>query len=48
MLPCLSTCVVKVTELEKGGLHFTGRDETGTRMEIVERDQEEHPFFFGR
>lgn len=34
-------------ELETGGLYFTGRDETGTRMEIVERDRDDHPFFLG-
>jgi CTP synthase len=36
-----------VRSLEKAGLHFVGKDETGTRMEIVELDREVHPFFFG-
>lgn len=34
-----------VPALEQGGLAFVGRDETGTRMEILERS--DHPFFVG-
>lgn len=34
-----------VCTFEKAGLKFTGRDETGNRMEIVE--MENHPFFVG-
>ncbi|GAB2226370.1 hypothetical protein Droror1_Dr00022174 [Drosera rotundifolia] len=34
-----------VARLEEGGLTFTGKDETGQRMEIVEIDN--HPFFIG-
>ncbi len=34
-----------IEELEKKGLHFSGKDESGTRMEIFElRD---HPFYIG-
>ena len=37
-----------VEELEAAGLRFVGRDETGTRMEIVELAPElDHPFFIG-
>ena len=37
-----------VEDLEAEGLRFVGRDETGTRMEIVELAPElEHPFFVG-
>jgi CTP synthase len=36
-----------VKELEKAGLRFVGKDETGTRMEIVELDSDTHPFFVG-
>ena len=37
-----------VEEMEAAGLRFVGRDETGTRMEIVELAAElEHPFFIG-
>ena len=37
-----------VEDLEAAGLRFVGRDETGTRMEIVELAPElEHPFFVG-
>jgi CTP synthase len=32
-----------VDELEQKGLHFVGKDETGTRMEICELAN--HPFF---
>ena len=28
------------------GLLFTGKDDTGTRMEIVELPRDVHPFFF--
>ncbi|MCI19224.1 CTP synthase-like, partial [Trifolium medium] len=34
-----------VTRLEKSGLSFTGKDETGQRMEIVEIPN--HPYFIG-
>lgn len=35
-----------VDRLEKNGLRFVGRDETGTRMEIAELcDERSHPFF---
>ena len=38
----------RVEELEAGGLRCVGRDETGTRMEIVELGPEHgHPFFVG-
>eukprot|EP01036_Dinobryon_divergens_P029812 gene29812-38966_t len=36
-----------VEQLEKAGLQFTGRDDTGVRMEIVELPATAHPFFFG-
>ena len=37
-----------VEDLEAEGLRFVGRDETGTRMEIVELAPElDHPFFVG-
>ena len=36
-----------VGPLEKAGLRFVGKDDTRTRMEIVELDQATHPFFFG-
>lgn len=36
-----------VAPLEEAGLRFVGKDDTRTRMEIVELDQEVHPFFFG-
>ena len=35
-----------IERLEKSGLHFTGVDERGERMEIVELAEAEHPFFF--
>lgn len=34
-----------VDTLEKAGLHFIGKDETGERMEIFEL--KDHPFFVG-
>eukprot|EP01101_Sappina_pedata_P006767 TRINITY_DN3459_c0_g1_i1.p1 TRINITY_DN3459_c0_g1~~TRINITY_DN3459_c0_g1_i1.p1 ORF type:complete len:624 (+),score=278.94 TRINITY_DN3459_c0_g1_i1:79-1950(+) len=35
-----------ISSFESHGLHFTGIDESGCRMEIVELDEEEeHPFF---
>ncbi|KAL4578199.1 hypothetical protein LXL04_014319 [Taraxacum kok-saghyz] len=34
-----------VSQLEKGGLSFTGKDETGQRMQIVELAS--HPYFVG-
>ena len=36
-----------VNEMTSAGLHFTGRDDTGERMEICELKQIDHPFFFG-
>lgn len=36
-----------VPKLEAAGLRFVGKDETGTRMEIVELDRKSHPFFLG-
>jgi hypothetical protein len=35
-----------VGPLQGAGLHFTGTDDRGVRMEIVELDRREHPFFF--
>lgn len=35
-----------VPALEAAGLHFVGMDETSQRMEIVELDRSEHPFYF--
>lgn len=37
----------RVQQFEASGLYFSGRDETGVRMEIAERSREEHPFFLG-
>jgi len=37
----------KIEALEAAGLHLVGRDETGTRMEIIELDTADHPFFMG-
>lgn len=34
-----------IEELEKAGLNFIGKDETGRRMEVVEL--KDHPFFVG-
>lgn len=34
-----------IDELEKAGLYFVGKDETGMRMEVVEL--KDHPFFVG-
>ena len=37
-----------VQELEHAGLVFSGRDETGTRMEIAELAKKfQHPYFLG-
>jgi len=36
-----------VERLEKVGYRFVGKDESGTRMEIFERDRKEHPYFVG-
>jgi CTP synthase len=36
-----------VEELEQAGLRFVGKDETGQRMEIVELNTDEHPYFVG-
>jgi len=35
-----------VKELESKGLYFSGKDESGQRMEIVELPVDKHPFFF--
>jgi CTP synthase len=35
-----------VTQLEDGGLRFTGVDDKGQRMEIIELPESVHPFFF--
>jgi CTP synthase len=37
----------RVEELEAAGLYFTGRDDTGERMEIAEVSRAVHPFYFG-
>lgn len=37
----------KVAALVAAGLVFSGKDETGQRMEICELSKEQHPFFFG-
>jgi len=34
-------------QLQTGGLVFTGKDEKGERMEIIELPKSKHPFFFG-
>ncbi len=34
-----------VADLEGAGLRFTGRDDKGARMEILELDQAVHPFY---
>ena len=36
-----------VKQLEAAGLRFTGRDDTGIRMEIAELSRDIHPFYFG-
>jgi len=36
-----------VSKIESAGLKFYGKDDTGCRMEVVELDQQEHPFFVG-
>lgn len=36
-----------VKALEEAGLCFSGKDETGERMEICELPRDEHPFFLG-
>jgi CTP synthase (UTP-ammonia lyase) len=37
----------RVEELEAAGLYFTGRDDSGERMEIAEVSRAVHPFYFG-
>jgi CTP synthase len=37
----------RVASLQCHGLKFVGTDDTGTRMEILERSRDEHPFFLG-
>jgi len=34
-----------VATLEEHGLHFSGKDETGLRMEVVELPRDTHPYF---
>jgi Glutamine amidotransferase class-I len=34
-----------VPQLEEAGLRFVAQDETGTRMEVVELHEDDHPFF---
>lgn len=36
-----------VPAIESSGLFFSGKDETGTRMEIAELPTKQHPYFFG-
>ena len=36
-----------VGAIEAAGLRFVGKDDTGTRMEIVELDRATHPYFLG-
>ena len=36
-----------VGALTESGMSFVGKDETGTRMEIIELDRQTHPFFLG-
>jgi CTP synthase len=36
-----------VSQLESAGLYFSGRDDTGERMEIAELPRSIHPFYFG-
>ena len=36
-----------VEEATKAGMHFTGKDDTGERMEITELPTDQHPFMFG-
>lgn len=36
-----------VSTIEAAGLVFSGKDETGERMEICELPRDQHPFFFG-
>jgi CTP synthase (UTP-ammonia lyase) len=37
----------RVGAIEATGLYFSGRDESGVRMEVAERARAEHPFFLG-
>lgn len=37
-----------VSAIEQSGLYFTGRDDTGVRMEVAERARDDHPFFLGK
>lgn len=46
LLCCLQVNPEYVSALSAAGLHFTGTDERGVRMEIVELDRAAHPFFF--
>ena len=36
-----------VPALEASGLIFSGKDETGQRMEIIELSQDKHPYYIG-
>lgn len=37
----------KIEEIQSTGLKFVGKDETGTRMEIAELPQSQHPYYVG-
>lgn len=37
----------KISELENAGLKFVGKNEDGTRMEILELEKTTHPYFIG-
>lgn len=36
-----------IEKFKKAGINFSGVDETGLRMEILELDTKKHPFYFG-
>ena len=36
-----------IEKIEEAGMVFSGKDESNTRMEIMELPQETHPFYFG-
>lgn len=36
-----------VKDLEEAGLRFTGKDESGERMEFCELPRKEHPYYIG-
>jgi len=37
----------KIDAIQSQGLTFTGKDDTGTRMEVAELSRETHPFYLG-